>query len=793
MRRWLLRLLVGMASAVALLAVLAWLTLRGSLPQLDGEQAVPGIAAPVSIVRDAAGIPTITAGNRRDLAFATGYVHGQDRFFQMDLIRRDAAGELSALIGAATVDADRNRRVHRFRSRAAQALAALSDDERDLLEQYAAGVNAGLTSLGARPFEYYFLGVTPEPWRAEDSMLVAYAMFIDLNDELAGGDLQRGLAASILPPEVYAWMYPAGSSWDAPLQGGAYTPAALPGADVFSLRSTNLVASPSGEQGGAPQYGSNNWAVSGALTASGRALVSNDMHLGLDVPNIYYRARLVATGTPAVDVSGVTLPGQPLLIAGSSGRIAWGFTNSYGDWSDAVVLRPGATPGTYLTPDGEREFETHAELIAVKGAMPVTRIVRETIWGPVHDAAAYPDGEVAVSWIAHHTAGTNLHLLQLETAHTVEEALAIANRLTIPPQNFVVGDADGNIGWTIAGAIPLRAGYDPTLPADWSQGEGWHGQLPVADYPRIVNPASGRIWTANARVLDGEGLRMVGDGGYALGARAGQIRDALFASDRFDAEDMLAIQLDDRALFLGRWQALLLRVLSEAVRENPSLAGEFEEYRRLVENWLPRAAPESVGYRLVRAFRIEVQQRVFDALMTPVRAAYGDDVRLRISNQFEAPLWTLLSARPEHLLPAGFASWNDFLLAAVRANLRYFADNYPGPLAARSWGERNTVSIRHPLSRAMPLLSGWLDMPATPLGGDEDMPRAQGPSFGASERFSVYPGAEADSLMHMPGGQSGHPLSAFYRQGHSDWVEGRATPFLPGAGQHELILLPATR
>jgi penicillin amidase len=785
MRRWLVRLLFGLVAALAVVVVLAWLTLRASLPPLDGELHMAELAASVRITRDAAGIATISAGNRADLAFATGFVHGQDRYFQMDLIRRDAAGELSAIIGAATLDADRSRRLHRFRSRAAAALTALSADERKLLDRYVAGVNAGLASLKAKPFEYYVLGVDPEPWLAADSMLVAYAMYLQLNDEFAARDVQRGLAAKILPAEVFAWMYQPGTEWDAPLEGDARAALPIPGADVYSLRGIGLVSKPFLEFGALPVVGSNSWAVSGALTASGRSLVSNDMHLGLDVPNIYYRLRLVSTGVPAVDVSGVTLPGQPLLIAGSSDRVAWGFTNSYGDWSDAVILQPGVTPGTYQTTAGDQAFEIYDEIIEVKGGKSETQRVRETIWGPVLDGVAYPDGEIAVSWIAHHTSETNLRLLRLETAATVDEALDIANELTIPPQNFVVGDADGNIGWTIAGGIPIRDGYDALLPADWSGSAGWQGWLPAEQYPRIVNPASGRIWTANARVLDGDALRVIGDGGYDLGARALQIRDALFARDQFEPRDMLAIQLDDRALFLARWQALLVEVLGDAE--------EFAAYRQLVANWIPRAVPESVGYRLVRAFRLEVRQRAFDALMSPVREAYGEDVRLRISNQFEAPLWSLLTEQPMHLLPDGFDSWNEFLLDAVRANVRYFEENFDGPLADRSWGEFNTAAIQHPLSRALPSLSRWLDMPATQLSGDDNLPRAQGPGFGASERFSVYPGDAASSLMHMPGGQSGHPLSDFYRAGHGAWLEGRATPLLPGAAQYELILQPATR
>ncbi|MDH3266854.1 MAG: penicillin acylase family protein, partial [Gammaproteobacteria bacterium] len=183
--------------------------------------------------------------------------------------------------------------------------------------------------------------------------------------------------------------------------------------------------------------------------------------------------------------------------------------------------------------------------------------------------------------------------------------------------------------------------------------------------------------------------------------------------------------------------------------------------------------------------------RVFHALMNDVHDAYGDDVRLRISNQFEGPLWSLLTEQPAHLLPANYASWRELMLAAINENLRYFGENYDDTLANRSWGERNMANIRHPLSQALPMLSDFLDMPAEALAGDVDMPRAQGPTFGASERFSVAPGDEENGLMQMPAGQSGHPLSEFYRRGHDDWVHGRPSPFLPGQTQHRLNLKPA--
>ena len=786
--RWVIR--TGAAALVILVAtaLAIWLTLRASLPQLDGEVAAPGLANRATIERDNAGIATVSALTRRDLAYATGFAHGQDRFFQMDLIRRQAAGELSELFGEIAIDVDKRYRFHRFRDRAGAVLAASPAADVAILENYAAGVNAGLGSLGARPFEHFLLGAEPQPWRAEDSVLVVYAMFMQLNDSRASKDVRRGFAQRALPEEVFSWLYPQGTRWDAPIMGTPRRQPPAPPASVFSVRDVTDKPPAAGETGKPYLNGSNNWVVDGALTGSGRALMSNDMHLGHDVPNIWYQARLIVTGEEPRDVTGVSLPGTPFVTAGSNGRIAWGYTNSYGDWADAVLLRPGANPGSYRTPEGDREFEVRRETIHVKDAEPVVYEIRETIWGPVDDLIDYPDGDIAVSWTAHSPEALNLNLVTLETATDVDQALAIAVTMGIPPQNFVVGDAGGNIGWTIAGQIPVRNGIDAMVPADWSREEGWLGWLHPSDYPRVVNPGNGRIWTANARVADAEALQAIGDGGYDLGARASQIRDSLLASNEFEPLDMLAIQYDDRALFLSRWRDVILGVLTDdRVSGDPRLA----EYRVLVDGWIPRAVPESVGYRLVRAFRLEVQSKVIHALTAPVRAASGSDVEPLLSNQFEGALWQLLQERPQHLLPGAYESWDDLLLDAVRTNIAWFEGHYEGGLAARSWGEVNTASIRHPLSRALPALSNWLDMPAEPLNGDVDLPKAQGPAFGASQRFSVSPGDEENGLMHMPTGQSGHPLSEFYRKGHEEWVHGRPSPFLPGETQHTLQLIPA--
>jgi penicillin amidase len=791
LRHFLKILLLLILGVVAIGATLTWILLQRSLPPLDGNIAVASLTGSVTIERDSHGVPTITASNRSDLAFATGFAHGQDRFFQMDLTRRKAAGELAEIFGELAVATDKRMRWHRFRSRAGVVLQKSSRDEIDVLNAYAAGVNAGLASLRSRPFEYFLLRETPRPWLPEDSLLVAYAMFQNLNEGLELRDVQRGYAERALPRPVFEWLYPAGTRWDAPVVGPASSVGKMPGPELFRLdtgvRSQTIV--PEQIPQDARMAGSNGWAVAGYLSRNGRAIVANDMHLGLAVPNVFYRARLVQTGEKPRDIAGVTLPGTPVMVTGSNRHVAWAFTNSYGDWSDAVIVRPGTAPSTYRTADGDVPFEEFHETIVVRGAPDETLLIRETRWGPMLENVTWPDGGIAISWIGHKPEAVNMRHLGLETATTVDEAMDVANQLGMPPQNFVCGDIEGNIGWTIAGRIPQRSAYDPGLPADWGTlGGGWMGWLPAKDYPRLENPRSGRIWTANARVVDGDALRKIGDGGYDLGARATQIRDDLFARDLFDAKDMLAIQLDDRALFLSRWRDLLLSVLNEgAVRDST----QRQLYRQLAADWQPRASADSAGYRLVRAFRVQVRTMVFEMLVQPIRDSYDGTVELAVSNQFEGPLWSLVNEQPLHLLSRNFVSWQALLLQAIDRNIRQFEQEYANGLEYRSWGEFNTAAIRHPLSRSVDALSRWLDMPREPLDGDSNMPRVMSPDFGASERFAVSPGDEENGYLHMPTGQSGHPLSEYYRAGHDDWVHGRATPFFPGATAHVLNLRSA--
>src|SRR5262245_29957275 len=605
--------------------------LKASLPMQDGATALPGLSARVEVARDARGVVTLTASSRVDLARATGFVHAQDRFFQMDLLRRRAGGDLSALFGPAALPLDREVRVHGLRSVARAVVEAASARERAILEAYAEGVNAGLRALGSKPFEYVLLRAEPDPWKPEDSALVLLAMFLDLQGGDGGTESTLRLLHDLFPAPLADFITPSGTEWDSPLEGEAFTVPPVPGSDVFDLRRKTALrregSTPGPVSGGAAAVatsapateaiaaifgladdephasGSNSFAVDASRTADGRAIIANDMHLGLDVPNIWYRVSWVwreDAGSERVRRAlGVTLPGTPALVAGSNTRIAWAFTNSYTDTSDLVLLEPGPSDGTYLTPEGPRAFERRTETIAVRGAPADTLEVLSTIWGPVLDED-HRKRRRALRWVAHDPRAVNFRLLELENAEDLGQAFRVAHTCGVPALNILIADSRGMIGWTICGVVPARRS-DGTLPASWAKGslswDGWLGDGDAAsaspalegprESPSVVAPPSGCLWTANARVVSGPHLKAVGDGGYDLGARARQIRDDLLARPRASEPDLLAVQLDDRAVFLERWRGRLLALLDEGVL---SADPRRREMREAVESWGGHAA-----------------------------------------------------------------------------------------------------------------------------------------------------------------------------------------------------------
>lgn len=793
------RLLRNAALLIASLLVLSGLTLsyliRGSLPVLEGSVTLAGLKGGVTVERDQNGVPTVRGDDRVDVARATGFLHGQERFFQMDTMRRRAAGELSELIGAATAELDSDVRVHRFREVARKVVARFNPREKALMEAYVAGVNEGLAKLRARPYEYLLLGAHPAPWKAEDSVLCVLSMFLTLHE--AKGERESTLAVmrDALPPAMFDFLAPRGTlEWDAPIVGDPIPIAAMPGPDVFDTRSAEALAKvaldyPSPDrflpEDNLPFTGSNNWAVDGAHSTTGFATVADDMHLDITVPNIWYRMRLEfeSASGEARAVTGVALPGTAGIVAGSNGRIAWGFTNTQADWNDLVIVEPGVKPNTYLTPEGPKEFERVTETIRIKGAPDRPLEILNTIWGPVIDRD-HNNQFRAYQWTAHDPEAVNLKLLDLEDAGTIEEAIEVAHQAGAPPQNAMIADRTGRIAWTVAGRIPKRVGFEGRLPTTRTDPtRRWDGYVASADVPKVVDPPAGRLWTANARVVSGPMLEVMGEGNYPLGARAHQIRDDLFAKEKFSPGDLMDIQLDNRAVFLERWQKLAKATIDEAaIAKDPRL----REARGFIENWGGRASADSVGYRIVKAFRLAVLDRTFAPLIAP---ALRMNPKFRYSRvwQSEGPLWMLVSTKPAHLLNPKYADWDALLSDSMRAVVTALTRD-GRKLSERTWGEFNTARIQHPLSRAVPWLGRFLDMKKDPLPGDDHMPRVHSPSNGASERFVVSPGHEDQGFFHMPTGQSSHPLSPYFGAGHEAWVKGEKTPFLPGPPRYTLTL-----
>ena len=425
--RWRILRAVLFTLPVLLLAAFftGWYLLAGSRAQLDGVRRIASLSASISISRDALGTVTIEGKNRTDISYALGYVHAQERYFEMDLMRRMAAGELSALVGPAALKVDLNHRRHRLRAVVQAAYAQMPAVDKLQLDRYRDGVNAGLADLRVQPWEYLLLGSKPQPWRSGDSALVIAAMYLDLNsDGRNERELRIAQMRAVLPGPLVDFLLAPDPDWEAPLSGELSHSPVIPDADVFDLRhiaptgSSANVATTLASALDAPRPGSNNFAVAGSLTDSGAATLANDMHLGLRVPNIWFRTRLryPDPGAPngLRDINGVSLPGTPAIVAGSNGQIAWGFTNSYGDWLDWVrVTRDPADPGRYKVPEGWARIESHDEHIQVKGKPDTLLKVEDTRWGPImgKDVDGTP---LALAWIGAQPRGYNVELMQLE-------------------------------------------------------------------------------------------------------------------------------------------------------------------------------------------------------------------------------------------------------------------------------------------------------------------------------------------------------------------------------------------
>ncbi|NOS75460.1 MAG: penicillin acylase family protein [Methyloglobulus sp.] len=761
--------------------------LRASLPVIEGEYYLSGLNSQVTVKFDKKGIPNISAKSREDAFQALGFVTARDRLFQMDLLRRHMAGRLAEVMGPALKESDRRHRVLGFEQVARAIVQRLPQDQKQVLEAYAEGVNQAMDSLMVLPPEFWLLGYSPSAWRAEDSLLVVLGMEEDLGWT---GDAERraSIMEAALPKSVMKFFMPPVDRYTERLLNGksSGTPAhPIPTEELSAL--LDNIGNPEHYAGlvtdTPPPNGSNGWVVGPSKTWDGRAILANDMHLSLRVPNIWYRAEL---RYGYLQLTGLTLPGVPLIVVGSNGKVAWGFTNIEGDFVDLVSLELDPdNPESYRTPKGKVRFGEHEETVRVKGEADFTIKVQTTEWGPVLPESLLSK-RVAVHWATLDPDATDLHLLNLDAVNDVMEAQTVFNRAGGPPLNALAADKQGNIGWTYTGKIPKRFGLNGSVSRSWADGSrGWAGYISPKELPRLVNPPSGFIVNANQRML-GDGYPYVIGHYFDQGHRAYRITERLSDAKNLTERDMFALQLDTKVEFYRFYQRLALSLLHES---NDKVQARL---KRNLTNWDGFAERDSVGFAVL----VEFRKLLLDAVIAPFMAKcreYDPEFRFT-SAMIDEPLQQLLKAKQPILLPdkIRYRDWDSFLhsllIQAERNVLERNSGGFPESLA---WGAVNQVTIAHPFSSSLPLLKSWLDMPQDALPGCVQCVRMYAPGYGASERLVVSPGLEGNGILHMPGGQSGYPFSPHYGDQQQAWVEGTALPLESGTSVHRLELVPA--
>jgi penicillin amidase len=654
-----------------------------------------------------------------------------------------------------------------------------------VLREYVAGVNAGLRELKTPPFEYGFLFTAPQPWTEEDSLLVNMAMYMMLQENKGvHPEAVRQKLVQEYGTQFADFIQATRSEWDAPMQETeprlvqslpSRLTAPRPLAAIKPVAGPRLAMAGEIRDAGESIIGSNSWVVSGRKTADGRAVLANDMHLPLQQPNTFYHVTIKSADLDHV-IAGVSVPGLPALVAGSNGHIAWGLTNSNGDWSDLVRIRKDRLAA---------ETTTVRETIKVKGGKPVFVDVRDTRWGPiVTDDSQYG---YALDWVAQHAEGNNLGLFPLIRTASIEGGLGVAAAAGMAHMNIVFADDHGKAAWTIAGRIPRRTGFAGDQPAEWSDTIGWTGWLDAQAYPVLTSDQRDFVWTANNRVVSGSEWQKIGVGSqFALGVRARRIEERLAQSSGVGEKEMHALQLDDTALLMTRWHGLLGNVIA-GMPDSP----EKNELSSVMATWNGKAGADSAAYRIMRRFREEVASDVMPAVLADLLRKDASLKWYTVAPQWETPLWQILSQRPAAALPAGYADWDAYLRTTLTNRVyKPYKDMYKGDLKQATWGAINVARIRHPLSAAVPFLGKLLDMPKASMNGDSNVVLAQYESFGPAVRLVVSPGHESEAILTMPAGEAGNPLSPYYGRGHKEWQQGLTLPLLSGEPRYVLHLQP---
>ncbi len=826
--------------ALTPLAAVLWLhsAAKAALPQLDGEVRLAGLSGPVTVRRDGHGVPHIDAATQDDLFVAQGYVTAQDRLWQMDTIRRSSNGELAEIMGPALIRNDKVQRVLQMRATAQRFYNNLSDDDRRRLDDYARGVNlliAQCEQLNSLPVEFKILHYRPQPWTGVDSISVGLSMVQTLDTHIATKLSRARVAAKLNNPALEADLYPVGSWRDRPPTGirvdlsepqpmpppsttdddenteSRAAPLALPhpfaifakgdgirraGEDARTTAGGDAgatLAAPIGTHAllallGQPDCdgcasGSNNWVIAGAHTASGRPLLSNDMHLTLREPDTWYMADLRAPGFHA---AGVTLPGFPLIIAGHNDHVAWGFTALYGDVQDLYIEKLDGR-GNYQDLDSVwKPLSFDREVIHVRGAKDVVLDVQSTAHGPLlNPLLSASDPPTALKWTLYDPTLKTLPLYEMNTASNWAEFSAALAQWCWPTQNVVYADDQGHIAYQAAGRIPVRpAGIADTAIRDNSH--EWQGYIPIDQMPNSVDPPSGFLATANARVTtDKSPYPITGEWGDPY--RIERIYKSLDGRDKLTPADALAVQTD---IYSEVDQEMGHR-FAYAIDHTPGSDGNGDVRMRqaadLMRSWDGRLTTDSAAASIVA----QTRTALWPMILEPKLGKLSSDYHWGEAAFAEEEI--VMHAKPEWL-PSGYKDWNALLTAAVRKGMR--DGKAPQDVSNWEYGNWHVVDIEHPFAAFLPLIARVAGTGRQPQSGDATTVKQVGRDFGPSQRFTMDWSNVDASTENIVLGESGNALSPYFRDQWNDWYNGTtfALPFTPAAvaaqTTHTLKLLP---
>jgi penicillin G amidase len=768
-------LLVGVGSP------LLWL--RSSLPQSQGRLELAGLDAAVRISRDAHGIPTIVAQSDHDAAFALGFVHAQDRLFQMDLMRHIGAGRLSEWFGARTLPFDRFMRTLGLYRAAERQLTLLTPELRAVLDAYADGVNAYLAQRrGALPAEYYLLRTRPEPWKPADTLVWGKLIALQLAGNFRQELLHARLAERLTPAQLQV----------------LYPPYPTDGPVTVSAAAGLLRGMPLGAIEAAlppivgPHFASNNWVVDGKHSVSGKPLLANDPHLDLAAPSIWY---LVRIETPQHRLAGVTSPGEPFIVIGHNERIAWGFTNTESDVEDLFIERVDpADPSRYLTPSGSAPFITRQERILVRGGEPVTFTVRATRHGPVisdlgGNYAKVAAGGTVLALEATFLEGDDRSPQALWAMSRADDWSAFCKALrdfVAPEQNMVYADVDGNIGFLAPGRVPIRAEGDGWMPAPgWTGEYDWTGYIPFDKLPLAFNPPGGRFVSANNKIVPTSYPYFLGRG-WDLPNRVLRINALLDATPRQSPAASAAIQADDLSLMAKDLLPLMLAI--------KPMSDEGAAALKRLQSWDGRMDRDEVAPLIFAAWLRDFNRALFaDRLGDAFDDYWGmhpDVVRLILAQHTE---WCVDPATP------GIKNCADQLGASLERALAGLRRRYGSDMRAWRWGRahraeftnafwRNVAVLRSFFATTIAANGGYdtIDRGATVLADPDPFADRLGPTL----RMIVDLGDIKDARFMIAPGESGNVLSPHYRDLMRLWRDHDYLTLDDGGTGGTLVLAP---